>query len=155
ATGSRIAATAITLCLMVSWLLPNTTFNAIGLAQQARGARHSMRIDVAEAITSAGIDHAVVFLREPLSARLTRRLWGIGASPSATAQLVATREPCALLASLIKAESDTARPRSFVVPMAMKGAASAVPGEHCATEHAADSLAGFVPFGVALPLVSF
>jgi hypothetical protein len=162
----------LALAVAITWLVPGVTENALGLAKQAAAARANLRVDYAGVTADAEIHNAIVFLREPFTARLARRLWGVGALRSDAARLVSTRDACVLHDSLEVIEREgrkgaaaasaiigipafdrsvareqTADPRALV--------ASARVSASCAQELADDRRFGFSPFGPALPLVPF
>ncbi len=153
--------------LAITWLVPQLPLNAWGLSRIARDARKNLRIDVDGVVAEAGVHNALVFLREPFSARLTRRLWGTGVSRSETATLLRAKDACALFAALSWREG----PRDVVEAREqIRNAAEYVPGRlamessdgvlslsspesltpACKAEFDSDSLGAFVPFGVGL-----
>ena len=91
-------------CLLIAWCAPRVDFNVWGLARQARGARGTLKVDPGAVVHDAGIHHALIFMREPFTNRLTRRLWGLGFTRSETAQLVASRDACSLFLAVRAAE---------------------------------------------------
>ena len=84
-------------CLAIAWLVPRLPFSVLGLAAQARDARQTLKVDIAGAVRDANAHHALVFLREPFTMRLSRRLWGIGMTRSDAAQLIARSDACSIL----------------------------------------------------------
>lgn len=160
--------------VLFAWGVPNLPMNSWGLSRIARSARQSMRVNPERIVNDAGVHYALVFLREPFSARLTRRMWGLGVPRSHTAQLLWQKDACALhekvreaeqarasnvgstnaLPSLASAAAYVEGPRSMQStdgvlqlssPASLTGA--------CRAEFDSDSLGGFVPFGVGLPLL--
>ena len=102
----RRGAVAFTiLCLVVAWCAPGLPFNVWGLARQDRGVRQILRVDIAGTVHAANVHHALVFLHEPFSGRLARRLWGLGLTRSETVQLLASRDACSLLSAVRIAEA--------------------------------------------------
>ncbi len=158
-------------CVFETWAIPSIHMNAWGLGRIAASARQTLRLNVAEAVRAAGVQRALVFLREPFSARLTRRLWGVGATRSEAAQLLARKDACSLLTVVDSLERSRSVSRSTVADVLETAAAfengpsamestdgvlqfngpQSIAGE-CSTEVASDSSGGFVPFGLALPL---
>lgn len=157
--------------VFITWLIPGMPLNAIALARVAASARQNLRVDVAHAVESAGVERALVFLREPFSARLTRRLWGVGASRPQTAQLLASHDACALLDTVRRLESQSVRDSMIAVPLlrasaTFTNAAGALESTDgilqfngqssftaaCKNEVDSDSTGGFVAFGLGLPL---
>src|SRR5262249_55050866 len=94
-------------CLAIAWLIPGLPFSVLGLATQARDARQTLKVDFARAVKDANVHHAVVFLREPFTHRLARRLWGIGMTRSDAAQLIASSDACSIHTALRAAERDS------------------------------------------------
>ena len=167
------AALAFTLaCVGVSWLAPTIPYSVWGLAAQARGTRRSLKLDVAGAVGTAAVHDAVVFLREPLGSRLTRRLWGAGLSRSDAARLVDASDGCSLLEALRRVEADSTIPPAARPDAIVRATAGFEPGNQtaqhagsgihvsspasltaaCAAELEADRRWPVVPFGQALPL---
>ena len=56
----------------------SATVGIRGAAMQARGQRRSLKLDIVGAVRDANAHNALVFLSEPFSARLARRLWAVG-----------------------------------------------------------------------------
>jgi hypothetical protein len=110
---------AIASCLLVAWGVPTLPYNVWGLARQARSARSTLKEDVGEAVERAGIHNALVFVREPFSSRLSRRMWGLGLSRWETAQLTASRNPCLLFLAVRAAEARHDRGQTSLRPKAL------------------------------------
>jgi 4-amino-4-deoxy-L-arabinose transferase-like glycosyltransferase len=165
---------AIFACLAIAWLIPRLPFSVLGLAAQARSARQTLKVDIAGAVKEANAHHALVFLREPFTMRLARRLWGIGMTRSDAAQLIARSDACSILTALRRVEDDSvaldtraARVRAAVIPLPrsrepeqqgssagpqvrLASRASLTP--ECQAELDGDRKWGGAPFGPALPL---
>lgn len=178
ALGARIAdrwrpavPVAFAAMLVMSWLAPVEFLGVRGLIQIAARARGALRADVADAVRSARIDRGVVFLREPFSARLTRRLWGLGLRRDETARLLASHDACAIHDAVAQFEGAPPQPPSVIrgvlsatprmLPsdsamgstdgvLGLNGPGSLTPA--CKAEFEADTTGGFVAFGVGLPL---
>ena len=157
----RLAAIAgFTVCLIQAWAVPGISFNALGLAKQIRQTRGALKLDVAGAISSANVHHAVIFLREPLSFQLSRRLWGVGFSRAEASRLVGSTDGCGLLLALNAADSQPALsqtlkqrvieslPRDTVRGALLPTSESTI----CQQELDRDRQFGGVSFGSALPL---
>jgi len=100
---------AFTLCsLLIAWCVPGLRSNVLGFARQAHAVRQTLKIDIAGAVRSANIHHALVFIREPFNGRVAHRLWGLGMTRSQAAQLIASRDGCALLSAVRAAEVNRA-----------------------------------------------
>jgi hypothetical protein len=165
---------AMPTCLAIAWLLPRLPFTVLGLAAQARDARQTLKVDIAGAVRDANAHHALVFLREPFTMRLARRLWGVGMTRSDAAQLIARSDACSILGALRRVEDDSvalgsraSRVREGVIRVADAGAAaqqgSSVGAQvrlasrssltpECQAELDGDKKFGGAPFGPALPL---
>lgn len=171
--GARVcrAATAgILACVLVAWIAPTSTVGVLGMATHTRAQRKSLKVDIAGAVRDANVHHAVVFLREQFSQRLTRRLWALGVARGATPQLVQTRDACVLLAAIETAERDTVNsPAAKVATLASlppvvnpEGSVPMDPAIHvasresltpaCEAEINGDTGQSPVPFGAALVL---
>jgi len=159
-------------CLLVAWCVPGLPFNVWGFARQAHAARRTLKVDIAGTVRAANVHNALVFLREPFSFRLARRLWGLGITRSEAARLIASRDACSLLSAIRMAEGDGS-PRRRLPPAALAQAADLfVPGEQairatdsriqissaasinppCQSELQGDLRIGGAAFGPALPL---
>lgn len=156
--------------VVVGWLAPTSAYGVWGLAHSAREVRGSLRLDIEGAVGRAGVHHAVVFLHEPFGARLARRLWGLGIMRSEAAQLLASRDACALLDAIDRAELDTglaSQSREAIIRSAaamhendseLRTADRTIhvrPGSvtpECRAELEADTRLSSTPFGPALPL---
>lgn len=156
-------------CAVITWCVPAAPLNAWGLARIARDARRTLRVDPAKVVREAQVHNAVVFLREPFSARLTRRMWGLGISRTTTSQLLSKKDACSLHSAVLKAESEPRR--SGVNPLLSSTAAfeegelsmrstdgvlslsspASLTGD-CRQEFDSDAAGGFVPFGVGLAI---
>jgi hypothetical protein len=68
-----------------------------GSAIAARPLREALKVDLESAARSLRGEKALIFIGEPISNRLQRRLWGLGISRPDVARLVATKDNCALL----------------------------------------------------------
>jgi hypothetical protein len=176
--GRRIgrgAAAATLACVGIAWLVPELPFSVLGLAAQARDARQTLKVDIAGAVRDANAHNALVFLREPFTMRLTRRLWGIGMPRSDAARIIAQSDACSVLSALRAAEGDSAGSanrlafvHSAVVTLPGPLEAAASDGRprirvasrktitpQCQAEIDADRQLGVAPFGPALTLEHF
>ncbi len=167
----RGAVASVLACLAIAWLVPGLPFSVLGLATQARNARQTLKVDIAGAVRDANVHHAVVFLREPFTMRLARRLWGVGMTRSDAARLIAGNDACSILMAIRSAEGDSDRSpsrmvtlRAAVVPLARPAQQGSVGGSQvhlasrasitpeCQSELDADRRLGGAPFGPMLPL---
>lgn len=169
ARGRQAGSAILLACAVIAIGSVRNQFSPWGLAKQASAARVSMRLGVADAVKNAAVHNAVVVLREPFSARLTRRLWGLHISRSETAQLLKNRDACSLLAAVVESENGTHQPAEIqqlihaaemftgsesavaVGDALLNSRASVTPA--CSAEFESDTLGGFIPFGSALHLV--
>jgi hypothetical protein len=132
-----VAAAAL-FAVIGAWAIPSA-FGVWGFARQAHNARQTLRIDPSRLAHRLGLHDAVIFIREPLATRLTRRLWGLGLNHADAAQLVESRRPCDLLLAIRAAEEKK------------DGSALGSEGDLCGAEAVTDQRIGFTAFGPALP----
>ena len=76
---------------------------------QYRAGLASMRQDYTAEASRAGVDHAIVFVRESWGAQLVARLWALDVSRSATAALYANVDACVLEHAIGDAEQTRLR----------------------------------------------
>lgn len=74
-----------------------------------RNANTSMRMDVAAASRSAGVENALVLVRESWGAQLVVRLWALGVSRSAAEQVYRSVDACLLDGAVGSLERDGVR----------------------------------------------
>lgn len=134
----RAALVFVLACLVVSWTAPSTPFAVQDMARRVRDNRRALKVDLAAIVRDAGVDRALVFIREPFSTRVLHRMWAAGVSRSDAAQLLARSDACSLLSAVRSAEGDTT--------------ASASVTAECEREIADDARLGGGAFGPALPL---
>lgn len=79
---------------------------------QYRTGLTSMRQDYADEAARAGVNNALVFVRESWGAQLVARLWALGVSRTATAALYANVDACVLEHAITRAERASIRGRS-------------------------------------------
>jgi hypothetical protein len=127
ATARRFALVAVLGCLVTAWALPQPAFGVWGAGRDVRSSRRSVKADLTEATRYIGINHAVVFVREPMSYRLLHRLWGLGVSRSEASELLARSDACSLLSAIRAAEADTI-PRSMKAEFIRRNAQPYAPG---------------------------
>lgn len=168
--AARGSVAAVLACIVIAWAVPGLPYNVLGLESQAAAARGTLHVDLARAVRDAKIHNAIVFLREPFTMRLERRLWGLGFTRSDAAQLIAHGDACSILAGVRAAEADTGEPagrseRLVTSVVRLPGpapSAGATPvvrvasrrsiTPECQAELDADKRLGGSPFGPALPL---
>jgi len=168
-SAGRRAGRLLLFSVAAAWMIPGVAFNALGLSRQAANARENLRVGYADVVRRAGVHDAVVTLREPFTARIARRLWGVGSLRSDAAQLVSSRDACVLHDSLNAIERDgrrgAAAAAAIIVIPPFNGSSGRVPttdpralvapsrmSESCRQELADDDRFGFTPFGPAIPL---
>ncbi|MGH7670561.1 MAG: ArnT family glycosyltransferase [Gemmatimonadaceae bacterium] len=159
-------------CIGVAWLVPMGSYGAIGEVHQVRASRASFKVDLGAAVRAAGAHHALVFVHEPFSGRLMRRLWGVGFTRTAAAEVFAHSDACSILAAVRMAEADTTQPLSERASFAAERIATYAPGAapihaldpdihisselsltpECKAALAADAQYGGLSFGVGLLL---
>ncbi|HVZ49888.1 MAG TPA: hypothetical protein VG916_13970 [Gemmatimonadaceae bacterium] len=124
----RAAAAFLVLCTVVAWTAPPVLDAVRGSAAQVRAARRAMRVDLQAAARAAHAHHALVFVREPFSARLLHRVWGVGVSRPEAVAAIETRDACSLLAAVADVENDSAHAIADPVAYLEGHAAPFVPG---------------------------
>ena len=159
-------------CIAVAWFLPMGPYGAIGMVRQVHDARPTFKVDLAAATRAAGIHHALVFVHEPFSGRLMRRLWGVGFTRTAAARVFAHGDACSVLSAVRQAEADTTQPLADRAKFAAERIATYAPGAapiraldpaihisselsltpDCKAALASDARYGSLPFGVGLLL---
>ncbi|MEK7402623.1 MAG: hypothetical protein AABZ80_09715 [Gemmatimonadota bacterium] len=110
AFGRRYALAAVLGCIAVSWSIPALKQSTLGTAIDIRNSRRIVKVDIEGPVRAANVHNAVVFVREPFSFRLSRRLWGVGVSRGDAASLLARGDACSLLSAIASAEADSAAP---------------------------------------------
>lgn len=158
----------------VAWLVPMGAYGALGLAGQVRASRDTFKVNLAAATRAANVHHALVFVHEPFSGRLMRRLWGVGFTRSAAAEAFAHGDACSVLEAVRAAEDDSTAPPAQRAAAAAARIATYAPGAApiqaldptihissaqsltpaCRDELASDAQYGGMPFGVGLLLES-
>ena len=93
----RSVVAGVAACVVGAWAIPATPVGAFGAAAAARPVRAAFKVDLEPAKRSIESGKALVFVYEPASGRLMRRLWGLGISRPDAARLMATKDNCALL----------------------------------------------------------
>ncbi|MHB1863929.1 MAG: hypothetical protein ACYCVL_13315 [Gemmatimonadaceae bacterium] len=159
-------------CIGAGWLVPMLPYGALGLVGQVREGRATFKLDLAAATRAANAHHALVLVHEPFSGRLVRRLWGVGFTRSAAAQVMTRDDACSVLEAVRAAEADSAAPVAARVAAATQRIATYAPGADaihavdpdiqisspqsltpaCKEELGADARYGALPFGVGLLL---
>ncbi len=119
---------AVLTCLGVAWLVPMRPYGVVGLVDQVRDARTAFKVDLAGAAAAAGAHRAVVFVHEPFSGRLARRLWGVGFTRTAAAEALARGDACSVLEAVRFAEADTTQPLAERAAAAAQRIATYAPG---------------------------
>jgi hypothetical protein len=165
--AARVGFLALVAMLAVGYLSPSS-YAARGLVRETSRSRLALKADYAGAVREAGVHSAIVFLREPFSARLARRLWGQAVPHAEAARLIETSDACSLLAAILQAEggsSESGATRTLQVLPFQRGAANvrvSDAGIHinsaanvtdaCRGELLADDTILGAPFGPALLL---
>jgi 4-amino-4-deoxy-L-arabinose transferase-like glycosyltransferase len=170
ARACRAVTAGMVACMLVAWAAPTSTVGVLGMASHTRAQRRALKVDMAGAVRDAGLHHAVVFLREPFSQRLIRRLWALGVARGAAPGLVQTHDACVLLTAIEAAERDTVDSRAAKVAALAgippvvnpEGSVATDPSIHvasrasltpaCEAEINGDNGQSPVPFGAALVL---
>ena len=90
--------------MLGAWVFPRPPFGPVGEARAARPLRQSLKIDFGPAVESLRGRKALIFITEPASLRLARRLWGLGISRPDAIRLVVQKDNCALLDAVAEEE---------------------------------------------------
>ncbi len=90
--------------MLGAWVFPRPPFGPVGEARAARPLRQSLKIDFGPAVESLQGRKALIFITEPASLRLARRLWGLGISRPDAIRLVVRKDNCALLDEVAEEE---------------------------------------------------
>jgi hypothetical protein len=159
---------AVLTMIAVAWLVPMSPYGAMGLANDVRGARTTFKVDIAAASSAANAHHALVFVHEPFSGRLMRRLWGLGFTRSQAAQVFAQGDACSVLEAVRMGEADSAMTPTDIASRIATYAPGAAPiraldptirisseqslTPACKEALALDAAYGGMPFGPALLL---
>ncbi len=118
----------IVACIVVAWCMPMGPYGANGLVRRLRDSDPTYKLDLAAATRAAGAHHALVFVHEPFSAQLLRRLWGVGFSRSQAVDVFAHGDACSVLDAVRMAEADSGRPPAERARFAAERIATYAPG---------------------------
>lgn len=88
--------------MLGAWVFPRPPFGPIGEARAARPLRRAFKLDLGPAMDSLKGRKALIFITEPASLRLARRLWGLGISRPDAIRLIAETDNCALLDAVVE-----------------------------------------------------
>jgi hypothetical protein len=106
----RWTLSVVTLCGIAAWAIPLAPFGVLGQLHGVRETRQGFKVDLDAALAPLRDQRALVFIDEPASSKLGRRLWGLGISRSDAARLIDTKEGCALLDGIRVEEQSGASP---------------------------------------------
>lgn len=84
-----------------AWVFPRPPFGPVGEARAARPLRAALKLDLDPLVESLQ-GKALIFVTEPSSLRLARRIWGLGISRPDAIRLVSRKDNCALLESVVE-----------------------------------------------------
>lgn len=93
----RAIVAAVAASMLSSWLIRTTPVGTLGAAESARPLRLAFKVDLDPVVRALKGAKALIFVSEPASARLMRRMWGMGISRPDAARLIATKDNCSLL----------------------------------------------------------
>jgi hypothetical protein len=88
--------------MLGAWVFPRPPFGPVGEARAARPLRAALKVDVDPVVGSLSGSKALIFVTEPASLRLARRLWGLGISRPDAIRLVSQKDNCALLDAAVE-----------------------------------------------------
>lgn len=100
----RMALVLVPACVFVTWVRPMPPFGVRGITQEFRETRKSLKRDAPDSRVTERLPRSLVFLQEGASARLVRRLWGLGVSRQDAARLVRGSDACSLLDAVHREE---------------------------------------------------
>ena len=169
-TRRRVARLVVPACVLSAWLVPLPFSSVPGRVLSQRGQRTKLKTDVVAQASAAGLDNALVLVREPWRGRLLARLRALGVPQFDAERVVNTVDACALQLALDEADlvptTDAATSRARVLARAgSAGPAAVLRGTiaearvaraaggpdvpRCRDEEAADTL-GTMPFAMFL-----
>ena len=88
--------------MLGAWVFPRPPFGPVGEARAARPLRAALKLDIDPIVGSLAGGKALIFVTEPASLRLARRLWGLGISRPDAIRLVSQKDNCALLDAAVE-----------------------------------------------------
>jgi 4-amino-4-deoxy-L-arabinose transferase-like glycosyltransferase len=100
--------------MLGAWVFPRPPFGPIGEARAARPLRAALKLDIDPVVQSLEGGKALIFVTEPASLRLARRLWGLGISRPDAIRLVSRKDNCALLDAVIEEAKQPGSPSERV-----------------------------------------
>jgi hypothetical protein len=104
-TAWRAAVVLVPVCVFVSWVRPMPPFGVRGISLEYRDTRKSLKREPPSAQVTERLPRSLVFVQEGSSARLIRRLWGIGLSREDAAGLMRNADACSLLDAVRREEA--------------------------------------------------
>jgi hypothetical protein len=107
-TLRRTALVVLPLLVFAGWGTFNNQFSVMGRVRGFRGAGPVGRVDPDSLARSAGLRHALVFVREGSFTAWQRRLWALGVPRSEAMRLMASVHPCALRQAVLEEEGTSA-----------------------------------------------
>ena len=132
-TWRRVGRLVVPACVACAWLVPLSFSSVPGRLGAQRGQRTKLKTDVAAQASAAGLENALVLVREPWRGRLLARLRGIGVLQFDAERVVNEVDACALQIALDESDivglNDPAARRARVLSRARSaGRASIQPG---------------------------
>ena len=99
----RILISGLGAAMLGAWVFPRPPFGPLGEARAARPLRAALKLNIDPVVASLDGGKALIFVTEPASLRLARRLWGLGISRPDAIRLVSQKDNCALLDAALEA----------------------------------------------------
>ena len=96
--------------------------------RRLRDSDPNYKVDLAAATRAAGAHHALVFVHEPFSGQLLRRLWGSASRGARRRDVFAHGDACSVLDAVRMAEADTSVPPAERARFAAERIATYAPG---------------------------
>jgi len=106
----RAVVAGLAASILTSWISRVPPVGARGGAEAIRPTRLAFKRDLEPIVRSLSGAKALIFVSETASSRLMRRMWGLGISRPDAARLLATKDNCSLLDSVLDEEQRTASP---------------------------------------------
>jgi hypothetical protein len=150
-TLRRTALIVLPLFVFAGWGTFSNRFSVMGRVRGFRGASVVGRVDPDSVARSAGLRHALVFVREGSFTAWQRRLWALGVPRSEAMRLMASVHPCALRQAVLEEETTNAPAGARldrILERIARFGPQAEAASACVDELVADSkgLASYAPF---------
>ena len=112
ATRRRVATLVVPACVLCAWLVPLAFSSVPGRLAGQRAQRTKLKTDVVAQADAAGLQQALVFVREPWRGRLLARVRALGEPDFDAERLIDAVDACALQLALDDADAAPEAPRA-------------------------------------------